>query len=180
MTKDEFNAVITQINDAYPRKSYSFDQLGRLFSEVRALSKRAFQDAVVQLLDNSSFHPTVHAVRQACAAPLNKIRSDNRKFSPCGFCYGNGQYDLVEKLKASEAKFAIACPYCDAADARGLSLDAFPRLGVGDFEKRDLRRIAQQKHSGHIKSETDKLMQDAMSNVIKLKPTFVSDDFDGI
>jgi hypothetical protein len=137
MNITEFNEVIARINDAYPKKTYGADQLKRLFGEVKPLTRRNFQDAIISLLDNSSFHPTVNAIRQACGPYLQKMRSETRNFSSCARCYGNGQLDLLKIVNGSEVKFAIACPYCDAADMRGLSAAYFPRMSVEEFERQD-------------------------------------------
>lgn len=149
MELGEFNQVITRIHDAYPKKTYSHDQMMRLYAEVRALTRRNFEDAVISLLDNSSFHPTVNAIRQACRPYMDKLRAETKSFTACRKCYGNGQLDFVD---ARYQRFAVACPYCSAADTRGLSRGIFPRMSVPEYEAKDHleKRIAGMKSQNRM------------------------------
>jgi hypothetical protein len=176
MELNEFNQTIARIHDAFPRKTYSHDQMMRLYAEVRALTRRNFEDAVISLLDNSSFHPTVNAIRQACYPYLQKMRAETRAFTECGKCYGNGQMDV----QTSDFKrMAIACPYCAAADQRGLSRTAFPRMSIAEFESKDklTKDLNTLKKRSHVNPADliASLTNNLMSAKLKEKPTGSTD-----
>lgn len=139
MRIEEFNDIMAMIADAHPRRTYSRDQVLRLFDELSALPTHTFKLIIQTLLDTTSYHPTIHVIRQACRHALESLRSNSKVFNSCEKCGGAGQYDYRPRTKDGKKpiRYAIACPYCNAADLRKLNPSFFPRIGLDKFYETD-------------------------------------------
>jgi hypothetical protein len=140
MTFGDFQLIIQAIFDAHPRKTYSRDQLTRLYDELSVLTPSQFENIIQTLLDTNQYFPTLHSIRQAWRPTLDTLRSSSKVFSTCEKCGGTGQYDYQPRnmLKGGIIpRFAIACPYCKAADTRRLNPLVFPRIGIERFTETD-------------------------------------------
>lgn len=141
MNLNEFNECIAIIHDAHPKRTYSKDQLLRLYTEIKIIKFESFKKAVETILDTSQYFPTIHTLRQACRPLLDAMRGDLKVFSDCTKCSGTGQCDYqpisAQKKGRPLVRFAIACPFCDAAESRGLSPAYFARVRAQKYYETD-------------------------------------------
>lgn len=138
MKIEDFDEILSRVTDAHPRKSYSRDQLLRLYKEIQELSSKQFEDAVIQLLDTEVYFPTIHKIRQACRPALDKIRGECKKFSNCAFCAGIGitSFEPMDTLDNWPTRYGVACPFCNASQQRMLPPE-ITRLTKSTFLAKD-------------------------------------------
>lgn len=129
LSRADFENTMQKITDAHPRKTYSRDQVMRLFDQVKTLTGRQFNDAVTSLLDSDAFFPTIHKIIQACRPYIEKNRASKSAFSECSYCTGTGiaMFEPVDIFQGGQnPRFGVRCPFCDAASMRGLGSSFHP------------------------------------------------------
>lgn len=124
MKYDEFNEVFEDFVDSMDGK-YSLQQRVILWNYVKYVSKEEFKYQLNTLLESHYKAPPVGKLKAQLREATQRAKLDRRghlleKMEYCPSCRKTG---LIFALSASHDNqtFALKCPYCEAAEIRGLS-----------------------------------------------------------